>query len=66
MSQAEKWVAAGMVLSAALGTLWYLYLELQTKDPASWGWSLVAFIWFMVIRRLLHLRRGRPNPDQEE
>ena len=66
MSQAEKWVAAAMVASAACGTLWYLYLEFQSKEPASWGWSIVIFIWFMVIRRLLHLRQNHTNHDPEE
>lgn len=64
MSQLEKWVAAVMVGAAVLGTVWYIALELQTKSAGNIGWSLIAVIWFVVLRRLVHLwARGKRKGD---
>lgn len=56
-----------MVVTAALGTLWYLYLELQNNDFSAVGWSVVAVVWFVVLRRLFHLWRAvqRRNNDEQ-
>ena len=59
MSSLEKTLAVVMVLTAVLGTIWYLYLELQTNDLNAVGWSIVVMIWFVVLRRLFFLWRRR-------
>ncbi len=68
MSNLEKWLTAVMVFTAAAGTIWYMILELQTNDIGAIGWSLIAVIWFVVIRRLVYLRgRNRQrNQDSEQ
>lgn len=67
MSNLEKWVMAAMILTAALGTIWYIALELQTKNMGAVGWSLVAVIWFVVLRRVVHLwARGRRDGEESE
>ncbi|MCA9980111.1 MAG: hypothetical protein KDD89_04745 [Anaerolineales bacterium] len=59
MPSLEKTLAVVMVLTAVLGTIWYLYLELQTNDLNAVGWSIVVMIWFVVLRRLFFLWRRR-------
>jgi TRAP-type uncharacterized transport system fused permease subunit len=67
MSSVEKWMTAVMVITAALGTLWYLLIELQTKNMDAVGWSVVAVIWFVVLRRVVHLwARGRRGGENEK
>lgn len=66
MSNLEKWLTAVMVATAAAGTIWYMILELQTNDIGAIGWSLVAFIWFVVIRRIVHLRGRNRQQGQDD
>lgn len=66
MSNLEKWLTAVMVVTAAAGTVWYMILELQTNDIGAIGWSLVAFIWFVVIRRIVHLRGRNRQQGQDD
>ena len=61
----EKWLTAVMVFSAALGTVWYVILELQTNDVGAIGWSLIGFIWFVIVRRLVYLR-GRNRQQKQD
>jgi hypothetical protein len=67
MSKLEKWLTAVMVVTAALGTIWYVILELQTNEIGAIGWSLIVVIWFIIIRRLVYLwpRQRPPETDDE-
>jgi hypothetical protein len=53
----EKWLVVVMLSTAVLGTIWYIYLELQTQSISTVGWSLIAVVWFVIIRRLFYLWR---------
>lgn len=55
-----------MVCTAALGTIWYVYIDWQNKGELSAvGWSLVAVVWFVIYRRLFHQWRAkRKQVDQ--
>lgn len=56
MSRWEKWATAVMLMTAVVGTIWYLYLELQREGDVSLiGWSVIIFVWFVILRRLIHL-----------
>ncbi len=60
MSSLEKTFVAVMLTTAVLGTIWYIYLELQTQTVGGVGWSLVVVVWFVILRRLFYLwRRGK-------
>lgn len=49
------WLTITMVLTALAGTGWYIWLEFQTKGGMeSIGWSIVAVVWFVVLRRIWH------------
>ncbi|MFT5194002.1 MAG: hypothetical protein ACI9EW_001952 [Cellvibrionaceae bacterium] len=44
-----------MVITAAAGSGWYIWVEYQIKgNLESVGWSIVAVVWFVVLRRLWH------------
>ena len=58
MHKFERWTAVIMVLAAAAGTVWYIAVDWQVKGSLSAvGWSLIAFVWFVVLRRLFFLWR---------
>ena len=63
----EKILTWIMVGAAALGTLWYIYIDWQSKgDISSVGWSIVAVVWFVIYRRLMHQwRTKRKNQARE-
>lgn len=53
--QLTFWLTVTMVATAALGTGWYVWVELQTKgNVEEVGWSIVAVVWFVVLRRVWH------------
>ena len=63
----EKIATSVMVGCALLGTLWYLILEWQSKEELSAiGWSVIAVVWFIVYRRLLHQWRTKRKDKREE
>lgn len=47
-----------MVATAAAGTAWYFWIEYSTFGSLEnvW-WSVIAVVWFVVLRRVLHFRR---------
>lgn len=58
MDRLTIWIVALMIITAALGTGWYIWVELSTKGSvSSIGWSIIAVVWFVIIRRLIYLRR---------
>ncbi len=60
MSKFEAWALVVMVASAAAGTIWLIALDLQTRGSiAAVGWPLIAVVWFIVLRRLVHFWRRR-------
>ncbi|MEM7801282.1 MAG: hypothetical protein AAF633_18965 [Chloroflexota bacterium] len=60
MQRVTYLIAAAMILTAAAGTVWYILIELETKGSVSAvGWSVIAVIWFVIVRRLIHLARNR-------
>jgi hypothetical protein len=53
-----KWITITMVASAAAGTIWYVIIERQQSGSLSAvSWSILAAVWFVVLRRLLLLWR---------
>lgn len=56
----ENIIIGVMVGTAALGTIYFLILEFSMQeDPSAIGWSLVAVVWFVVLRRVIYWRAGR-------
>ena len=67
IKQIERIATWVMVACALLGTLWYIAIELQTKE-GEWsavGWSIIAVVWFVVYRRLLHQWRTRNKNETD-
>ena len=51
------WIMIGCALA---GTLLYIWIDWQNKGAFSAvGWSIIAVVWFVIYRRLMHQRRTR-------
>ncbi len=65
--QIERIATIIMVVCALLGTIWYIILEWQaTEDVSAIGWSIVAVVWFVIYRRLLHQWRQRRKASAQQ
>ena len=53
--QLRFWMTWTMVGTAVAGTLWYLWIEYSIKgNLEELAWSVLAVIWFVVLRRVWH------------
>jgi len=66
IAKIEKILTWIMVGTAALGTIWYIYIDWQAKGELSAvGWSLVAVVWFVIYRRLMYQWRTKQKNAQQ-
>ena len=65
--QLTFWMTIIMVATAVLGTGWYIWIEFQTKgNLEEVGWSIVAVVWFVVLRRVWHQVREKRQEEVDE